>query len=100
MLLASCPSCARKVKINLPPVENRRRSGVLASPLRAEPSPESGSVEATTIGQEIDATLKEEGFLEMALKEEYEKLRESLVSHVRQLAQLYILAKRGENDAE
>jgi transcriptional regulator with XRE-family HTH domain len=81
-------------------VPQRRRSGVLASPLRAEPPPESGSGEAPTIGQDIDAALKEEGFLEAALKEDYEKLRQSLVSHVRQLAQLYMLAKRGENEAD
>jgi hypothetical protein len=81
-------------------MQPRRRSGVLASPLRAEPLPESGSVKAITIGQEIDAALKEEGFLEVALEEEYDKLRESLVSHVRQLAQLYMLAKREGSDGE
>jgi len=78
-------------------MQPRRRSGVLASPLTAKPPPESGSVEPITIGQEIDAALQEEGLLEEVLKEEYDKLRQSLVSHVRQLAQLIKLAK-GENN--
>ena len=78
----------------------RRRGGVLASPLRARPPAELGSVEATTIGQDIDVVLKEEGLAEEALREEYDKLRQSLVTHVRQLAQLIKLAKGENNGAD
>jgi excisionase family DNA binding protein len=86
--------------VSAPTLLRRRRSGVLPSPLRAEPPPESGSGEAPTIGQDIDAVLKEEGLLEEELKKEYDKLRQSLVSHVRQLAQLIKLAKGEGNETE
>ena len=84
---ASCPSCGQKVKIS-------RRSGVLASPLSAEPPPEPRSAEATTIGQDIDTVLNEENLSQ----EEYDGLRQSLVSHVKQLAQLVKLARGGSNN--
>jgi hypothetical protein len=71
-----------------------RRGVVLASALRAEPPPEPEPVEAKTIGQEIDTLLNEETLSQ----EEYDKLRLSLVSHVRQLAQLIKLAKGIDND--
>jgi transcriptional regulator with XRE-family HTH domain len=73
----------------------RRRGVVLASPLITEPPPEPETVEAKTIGQEIDTMLNEETLSQ----EEYDKLRQSLVSHVRQLAQLIKLAKGIDNDA-
>jgi hypothetical protein len=81
-------------------VPTRRRGVVLSTPFKAEPPYESRSAEATTIGQDIDAALKEEGFLEEVLKEEYDKLRQSLVSHVRQLSQLIKLAKIGDNEPD
>jgi hypothetical protein len=82
-------------------IPTRRRRGVgLTAPFRAEPPAKRRSAEATTIGQDIDAALKEEGLVEEALKEEYDKLRQGLVSHVRQLAQLIKLAKGENNGAD
>jgi hypothetical protein len=82
-------------------VPARRRRGVgLTAPFRTEPPANRRPTEATTIGQDIDAALQEEGLLEEALKEEYDKLRQDLVSHVRQLAQLIKLAKGENNGAD
>jgi hypothetical protein len=81
-------------------IPTRRRGVVLSTPFKANPSPESRSADETTIGQDIDAVLEEEGFLEEGLKEEYDKLRLSMVSHVKQLSQLIKLAKRGDNETE
>jgi hypothetical protein len=95
--LAETLAAALGVKVrDLQATAPRRRGAVLASALRAEPPPEPGSsVEAKTIGQEIDSVLNEENLSQ----EEYDKLRQSLVSHVKQLAQLIKLAKGIDNDA-
>jgi transcriptional regulator with XRE-family HTH domain len=79
----------------------RRRRGVgLTAPFRAEPPAMRRPAEATTIGQDIDAALQEEGLEEEALREEYDKLRQGLVSHVKQLVQLIKLAKGETNGAD
>jgi hypothetical protein len=78
----------------------RRRGVGLTAPFRAEPPAMWRPAEPKTIGQDIDAVLQEEGLAEEALKEEYDKLRQGLVSHVRQLAQLIKLAKGDNNGAD
>jgi hypothetical protein len=79
----------------------RRRRGLgLTAPFRSEPPAKRRVAESTTIGQDIDAALQEEGLAEEVLREEYDKLRQSLVSHVRQLAQLIKLAKWENNGAD
>jgi transcriptional regulator with XRE-family HTH domain len=78
------------------PTFSRRRGVVLASPLRAEPPPESGSVEAITLGQRIDAALEEEGLS----IEEQERIATILIPHTKELAQLVKLARGGSDEAE
>jgi hypothetical protein len=99
MLLASCPSCARKVKINLPTVENQRRGGVLTAPFRFNPfgakTPSEPVLrETATIGQDIDA------IFEGLSQEEQDRLREILVPQAKQLAELIRLTKREANETE
>jgi transcriptional regulator with XRE-family HTH domain len=67
----------------------RRRSGALASPPIDEPSPVSASVEATTVGQDIDEVLKE------LSQEERNMLREILVPLARRLGRLIKLVRGG-----
>jgi transcriptional regulator with XRE-family HTH domain len=72
----------------------RHRSGVLAAPLIGESSDELEHVEATTIGQDIDEVIKG------LSQEDRERLRQVLVPHARQLAQLITLAKGDGNEAK
>ncbi len=60
----------------------RRRSGALPSPPEEEPLPGSDSVEATTVGQDIDEILEE------LSQEERGRQREILVSIARQLVRM------------
>jgi transcriptional regulator with XRE-family HTH domain len=93
---------ARTQDTPLEPVANstpsstrRRRNGILASPLRAEPPPEQRSVEATTIGQDIDTVLNGENLS----PEEYDRLRQCLTTHTRQLTQLMKVSRGAGNEA-
>jgi hypothetical protein len=67
----------------------RRRGGALASPPIEEASPGSDSVEATTVGQDIDEVLEE------LSQEERDRQREILVSIARQLVRLEKLHRGG-----
>jgi hypothetical protein len=67
----------------------RRRGGALASPPKEDLSPGSDSVEARTVGQEIDEVLEE------LSQETRERQREILVSIARQLVRLEKLHRGG-----
>ncbi len=71
------------------PELRRRRGGALASPPIEESSPGSDSVEARTVGQEIDEVLEE------LSQEERDRQREILVSIARQLVRLEKLHREG-----
>jgi transcriptional regulator with XRE-family HTH domain len=71
------------------PELRRRRGGALAAPPIEESSPGSDSVEARTVGQEIDEVLEE------LSQEERDRQREILVSIARQLVRLEKLHREG-----
>jgi transcriptional regulator with XRE-family HTH domain len=71
------------------PELRRRRGGALASPPIEEPSPMPDSVEATTVGQDIDKEL------EGLSQEECDMVREFLVPQARQLKRLIKLNRGG-----
>ena len=71
------------------PELRRRRGGALASPSIEEPSPMPDSVEATTVGQDIDKEL------EGLSQEECDMVREFLVPQARQLKRLIKLNRGG-----
>jgi transcriptional regulator with XRE-family HTH domain len=72
----------------------QRRSGMLGSPLLAEPSDELEPEESTSVGQEIDEIIKG------LSQDERGRLREVLVPLASQLTQLITLSSRGQNEGE
>jgi transcriptional regulator with XRE-family HTH domain len=78
----------------LSPELRRRGSGVLASPILGELPDELESGDATTVGKDIDEVIKG------LSQDDREKLRQVLVPHARQLAQLITLAKGEGNETE
>jgi hypothetical protein len=72
----------------------QRRSGILGSPLLAEPSEEDMLEEPTTVGHEIDEIIKG------LSQDERGRLREVLVPLASQLTQLITLSGGGLNEEE
>jgi transcriptional regulator with XRE-family HTH domain len=87
------PNTAQTASSGIIP-SRQRRSGVLTAPIFAEPPDELVSGESTSVGQEIDEVIKG------LSQEDRERLREVLVPHVKQLAQLIMSSSGGSNEAK